>query len=74
MAIDCTDIKVVFGERLRSFRKAKNLSQEKLAELADSDRTYISDVELGKRNISIINICKLASALDIEIKDFFNNL
>ena len=74
MAKDCIDIKVAFGKRLRSFRKAKKLSQEKLAELADSDRTYISDVELGKRNISIINISKLASALEIEIKDFFINL
>ena len=72
--IDCTDIKIAFGNRLRSLRKAKQLSQEKLAELADSDRTYISDVELGKRNISMVNICKLASALEIEIKDFFNNL
>ncbi len=74
MAKDCTDIKIAFGNRLRFLRNAKNLSQEKLAELADSDRTYISDVELGKRNISIVNICKLASALEIEIKDFFNNM
>ncbi len=74
MAKDYTDIRIAFGERLRSFRKAKKLSQEKLAELADSDRTYISDVELGKRNISLINISRLASALKIEIKDFFIDL
>ncbi len=71
--MNCSNIKKTFGERLRSIRLSQNLSQEKLAELADSDRTYISDVELGKRNISLINICRLASALQIEIKDFFND-
>ncbi len=74
MAKDYTDIKVAFGKRLRSLRKAKKLSQEKLAELANSDRTYISDVELGKRNISIVNISRLALALEIKISDFFKNL
>ena len=68
---DCLNIKKAFGKKLRSIRISKNLSQEKLAELANSDRTYISDVELGKRNISIVNISKLASALQIDIKDFF---
>ena len=74
MTIDCKHIKKFFGEKLRSIRISKELSQEKLAELAELDRTYISSVELGKRNISIINICRLASALEINIKDFFNDL
>ena len=41
MDIDCQNIKAAFGEKLRSIRTSKNLSQEKLAELADLDRTYI---------------------------------
>ena len=74
MKDDCKNIKKAFGERLRSLRTSKSLSQEKVAELADLDRTYISSVELGKRNISIVNICRLASALQIKIQDFFNDL
>ena len=73
MDIDCQNIKTAFGEKLRSLRTSKGLSQEKLAELADLDRTYISSVELGKRNISIVNICRLSVALKIEISEFFNS-
>jgi len=71
---DCKNIKKAFGKKLRSLRLSKNLSQEKVAELADLDRTYISSVELGKRNISIVNICRLASALQVEIKVLFDDL
>lgn len=74
MSSDCKNIKKAFGEKLRSLRTAKNLSQEKIAELADLDRTYISSVELGKRNISIMNICRLASALQIKINILFDDL
>lgn len=54
-----------FGRTLQEARKDKGWSQEKLAEMADLDRTYISSVERGHRNISIINIYKLAQALDV---------
>ena len=74
MENDCQIIKTAFGKKLRSLRTLKKLSQEKLAELAGLDRTYISGVELGKRNVSIVNICRLASALQIEIKIFFDDL
>lgn len=56
---------VTFGESLRSLRESRGISQEELAELADLDRTYISGVERGKRNISLRNIYKLASALNV---------
>lgn len=52
-----------FGERLRSFRLELGLSQEELADRADFDRTYVSLVERGRRNISLLNICKFAKAL-----------
>ena len=52
-----------FGESVRSTRLAIGLSQEKLAMECGLDRTYISGIERGKRNVSLINIHKLAEAL-----------
>jgi transcriptional regulator with XRE-family HTH domain len=48
---------------VRAKRDAKELSQEKLAELADLDRTYISSVERGARNISMLSVVRIAKAL-----------
>ena len=56
-----------FGDRVRTLRKEKSISQEKLAELADLHRTYVGDVERGERNISLINIEKIARALKIPL-------
>ncbi len=67
------DIKKKFGLRLRNIRKAKNISQEKLGFISSLHRTYISDIENGSRNVALENIEKLAKALEVEIKDFFNN-
>lgn len=74
MKNDCLNIKTAFGKKLRSIRTSSQLSQEKLAELADLDRTYISDIELGKRNISLVNICRLASALQVKMATLFDSL
>lgn len=57
---------VLFGLRLRELRKQKNISQEKLALLSEIARSYLGEVERGKRNIALINIYKLAHALDVE--------
>jgi transcriptional regulator with XRE-family HTH domain len=54
-----------FGERVRYFRKISSLSQEELADLADLHRTYVSGIERGERNVSLLNIVKLARALRI---------
>ncbi len=54
---------VRFGMRLREIRLKKELSQERLAELAGLHRTYVSSVERGERNISLENIARLATAL-----------
>ena len=53
-----------FGSIVRRLRREKGLTQEGLAELTGFDRTYISQVELGKRNPALVNICCLAEALD----------
>jgi len=60
-----------FGSKIRKYRLKKKLSQEKLAELADLHRTYIGQIECGKRNVALKNIAKLARALNIEIKKLF---
>jgi transcriptional regulator with XRE-family HTH domain len=60
-----------FGERVRELRKQKSLSQEALALACDLDRTYIGGVERGERNISIINIYKIAEALGVDAKELF---
>lgn len=59
-------LRSVFTRNMKQRRKKINLSQEALAEKCDLHRTYISSVELGKRNISIDNIEKIATALEIE--------
>jgi transcriptional regulator with XRE-family HTH domain len=54
-----------FGERVRELRVKRGLSQEQLAESSGLHRTYISSLELGKRNVSLINIHALAKALGV---------
>ncbi len=49
------------------------MSQKDLAYAADLDRSYIASIENGQRNVSIINIEKIATALNVTLKDFFNN-
>ena len=53
-----------FGRRVRSAREARGWSQEQLAQKAQLDRTYIGGVERGERNLALLNVNKLASALD----------
>jgi len=59
-------LRILVARNLRRFRTARGLSQEKLGSLAGLHRTYVGSVERGERNISIDNIERLASALDIE--------
>lgn len=61
------------GEKIRELRREKELSQEKFAFQCNLDRTYISDVERGKRNISIINLRNIADALDVPLSKLFED-
>lgn len=66
------DIKIDIGKRVKVLRSKLGISQEELADIAELDRTYITSVECGKRNISIVNIEKLAKALNVSLKEFFD--
>jgi transcriptional regulator with XRE-family HTH domain len=65
------EIQKIFGERVREIRKQKRLSQETLALMCHLDRTYVGGVERGERNISLVNICRIAKALGIDAKELF---
>lgn len=67
-------ITVRFGERIKQLRLSKGLSQEKFAISIDMDRTYYASVESGKRNISIVNIEKIANGLDISLAELFREV
>lgn len=56
---------LLFGKHIKSIRLQQNISQERLASLSELDRTYISGIERGKRNISLLNIVRLAYSLQI---------
>ena len=62
------------GQRIKHLRQKQGLSQEQFAYLCELDRTYITSVENGKRNVSLQNIKKIADALGISISEFFKGL
>jgi len=67
------DVRQRFGNRLMELRKERKMTQERLAELSDLNRPYISGIEQGKRNVSLEVIAKLAEALEIKISQFFES-
>ena len=62
------------GERIKQIRLSKGISQEKFALSIEIDRTYYASVESGKRNISIINIEKIANGLEISLEELFKGI
>lgn len=63
---------IKFGNVIRKLRKEKGISQEELAHRADLHRTYIGMIERAEKNITLLNIEKLAKALDVKITDLFS--
>lgn len=68
------NIKEKIGNRIRQLRQEKHFSQEAFADLCELDRTYISSIEKGKRNVLIVNLEKIANALNINLSTLFNDL
>ena len=62
------------GNRIRELRSHTGLSQEKFAQKIGMDRTYFASVELGKRNISIVNTEKIANGLEISLSELFDGI
>ena len=63
------DINEVFGKKVLERRLFLKISQETLANMADIDRTYLPDIEKGKRNVSLRVADKIAKALNVSLKD-----
>ncbi|MFD1292610.1 helix-turn-helix domain-containing protein [Lutibacter holmesii] len=66
-----TDILILFGNKVKTLRKEKGISQEELAFRSDLHRTYIGMIERAEKNITLKNIEKIANALEISILDLF---
>ncbi len=67
------DIKQKVGQRIKELRKELELSQEALALKAEVDRTYVTDVENGRRNVSLEILERLIKALNVSFAEFFNS-
>ena len=70
----CMSLMVKISEQIKSLRKEKNLSQEKLAYKIEIDRKYASLIEKGKTNLSVEYLKKICDGLDIKLSDFFRNI
>lgn len=67
------DIKLKIGQRIKELREKAEMSQKDLAYTADLDRSYIASIENGQRNVSIVNVEKIAVALGVSLKELFND-
>jgi transcriptional regulator with XRE-family HTH domain len=68
------DPRVTLGKTIRRIRQKKGISQEKLAELCDLHRTYISGIERGERNVSLLNIVEVARALGVRSRELLRDI
>lgn len=66
------ELKEKIGLRITELRKAKKLSQQKFAYEADIERSFLTHIEKGRKNISVGTLQKITTALDISLNDFFN--
>jgi len=67
------DIRKKIGLRIKEYRTNLKLTQEALAFKAEVDKTYLNEVENGKRNVSVINLEKIIYALEVDIRNFFDS-
>ena len=67
------DLKLKIGQRIKELRKNIGISQEALAYQAEVDRTYVTDVENGRRNVSVEILERLIKALSVSVSEFFDS-
>ncbi len=67
-----SDIKMQLGARIKELRKAKNITQEQLVEFIGSDTNNLSRIENGKKFMSADKLVKIASALNVDVKELFD--
>ena len=68
------DIQHKIGDRIHKLRHERGLSQEKFANLCELDRTYIASIEQGNRNVSIVNLEKIARAFGLTLSELFEGI
>jgi transcriptional regulator with XRE-family HTH domain len=68
------DIRIRFGKALRQRRSKMRLSQEAFADLCGLDRTYMGGIERGERNVALVNLEKIAEALDLSLSELFRRV
>lgn len=72
--MDNLQLQQAFGRVIKCIRLEKGISQERLAELVELHRTYISDIERGGRNVSLVNIYRIAEGLEVRVFEIFQEL
>ena len=68
------DVRIRFGRALRRRRQDLGVSQEEFADLCGLDRTYVGGIERGERNVALVNIEKIAKALNISLRELFRRV
>ena len=68
------DIRVRFGKAVRARRHGLGVSQEEFADMCHMDRTYIGGIERGERNISLLNIAKIAKTFKVSLSELFRGV
>lgn len=67
------DIRIKTGLRIKELRDATGMSQESFAWSIGMARSYLAEVETGKRNVSLVNLEKISTGLDVSLAEFFSS-
>jgi transcriptional regulator with XRE-family HTH domain len=68
------DVRIRFGKAVRNRRQKLGVSQEEFADMCELDRTYVGGVERGERNLSLLNIEKIAVAFRVSLSELFKGV
>jgi transcriptional regulator with XRE-family HTH domain len=68
------DVRVRFGKTVRARRQKLGVSQEEFADMCGLDRTYMGGIERGERNLSLVNIEKIALGFQITLAELFRGV